>query len=67
LVCLEGIRETATKKLIKYMQKEVEMIIFLLGIFIGGFIEIIMMSIFFIGKREDILYDGLYSNFFSAK
>jgi hypothetical protein len=34
------------------MQKEVKMIIFLLGIFIGGFIGIIMMSLFSIGKEK---------------
>jgi hypothetical protein len=38
------------------------MFIFLLGILIGGFIGIIIMSLFFIGKREDILTDELYRN-----
>jgi cytosine/uracil/thiamine/allantoin permease len=47
--------------------REVKMIIFLFGIFIGGFIGIIIMSIFFIGKREDIFNDELYRNFFTTK
>jgi cytosine/uracil/thiamine/allantoin permease len=67
LVCLKGIRKTATKKLIKYMQSEMKMIILLFGIFIGGLVGIMIMSFFFIGKREDILSDALYSNIFSTK
>ena len=61
LVCNNGKSNNRKTSLRKWGK----MIIFLLGMFIGGFIGIIMMSIFFIGKREDILYDGLYRNIFS--
>ena len=43
------------------------MIILSLGIFIGGFIGIIMMSLFSIGKGTDKLNDELYSKYLSTK
>ena len=43
-------------------QEEVLMIIFLLGILIGGFLGITFMAIFFIGKKEDERRHELYDN-----
>ena len=43
------------------------MIILSIGVFIGGFIGIIMMSLFSIGKGTDKLNDVLYNNYLSTK
>ena len=43
-------------------QEEVLMIIFLLGILIGGFLGITFMAIFFIGKKEDERRHELHDN-----
>jgi hypothetical protein len=43
-------------------QEEVLMIIFLLGILIGGFLGITFMAIFFIGKKEDSIRHELHDN-----
>lgn len=40
-------------------------IIFVMGFFIGGFIGIAVMSIFFVGKRDDSLNAEYYKNIFS--
>ena len=52
-------------------QEEVLMIIFLLGILIGGFLGITFMAIFFIGKKEDSrrheLHDNIEGNHYNQK
>jgi hypothetical protein len=37
------------------------MALFLLGFFIGGFFGIVLMAIFFIGKREDNIKEDMMS------
>jgi hypothetical protein len=43
------------------------MLIFLLGIIIGGFFGIMMMTMLFMSKRGDILNDAIFSNFSQQK